>query len=713
MTTTTNRSPHRNLTGIKWFLSICFNRPISKVKTFFRYLLIFALGILLLEIHHFNYSVPDLTLAIHTQLAQMLHSYQHSKEYKLLSRAYEKRYGMASSDRSLCDDEIINLEKSFVVNMQADEAIKNTLGGGYDTNNDYEQMNDDKYPKPFGPKNRSVRSPDDTSISGPTQPDYLTLYAQDINGFPVKPGDLISAKISYHGYVTLGKVTDKNDNGQYALEFDYKEMYYDKDLEKSSISKNSKDPYLTVTVLQNKRDIEIIKRLYTLTDMNSEEARGDRDQDEASTFSSTTGSQSLTQGRSKTKHDRKSKIRDVSLPIGVSYYELKNPSVKPLTLNPQNTRSGFRKDLASQLLESSAKCHVKSNYIHHLIQKSKSNHKIDKNESNCKILNTELICECNEKTVNVRPDDFVSIKGIENYGYINFLQNLNVTMVPITRDFISTKGHRQHGYQLSSSKWKLPGQPNPDNSLFKEMMDFRMKLKISDFYFIGDGSLKNWYETFKKRAMRIKATLVQNKGQFLEMIVNNATQSRSTINSYTQPETTTVPDLTAAYIPHGEPYIDQHYLAYAPEETVTLRYIRHYASTNRRSKTVVVFLGIGEQWTLLGEDHFRNRLTNISNFLRQNPFNFKIVVKLLEYKTPRPHICSTSFSPFVVNRFNIIIKEVFQELHTDRKLIYADAWSPSLALADSIRRNGMVVPQELLDRMLKKALTDLITLASS
>lgn len=309
-----------------------------KIKKLFRYLLIFGLFLIFYQVQYYNYQLPDMQIAMQSKFAELVHHIKHNKEFKMLQRAYDKKYGdyyekmqeqiqlnfAFESNNSNPNPTIvtnlenpkiqnnlkIDLHNSIVISIQADQSVKAGKTNFSDFS-EYSSLSDTKYPKP------SVAvSQDQSRISNPeamTPPntlpstDYLVLYPQNHEGYPTKGQDLISAKIVHPlGWVILGDVQQRVEDGAYLLEFNYQRAEKDGKIffDASIVNKKISNPYLSVTVLQNAEDIKMINRLYSLTEEGTKRHK-----------------------RSRERNSKHKSARDDSLPLGINYFELKNPSV--------------------------------------------------------------------------------------------------------------------------------------------------------------------------------------------------------------------------------------------------------------------------------------------------------------------------------------------------------------------------------------------------
>lgn len=317
-----------------------------------------------------------------------------------------------------------------------------------------------------------------------------------------------------------------------------------------------------------------------------------------------------------------------------------------------------------------------------------------------------MVCECNKLTVNIQPKDLVQLHAVENYGFISFLQWQNMTMKPVTKNFISKQDRAS--YNLDLSKWIIPGHPPTHDYEFVQMAQDVLN-QFHNVYFIGDNSIKTWYNIFRRQLVeRPVCKMMFVDGSHLTPTDGKIFGNKfyKSINAEAEPNQCTQPGKSIAFVSQSQPFLDPNYLFYSPDEVDSLAAIKNEGFLY--SKKILLFIGLSEHWSLFGLKYFENRLVKIRDYLLQNPLSaqqYKIIFKTIDYKIPKPHLCTTSFSPYILDQMNQIIKRVMAPLYMKEVLIFADSWSHTLALSESINRMGKidsVINKEIIKSSLKK-----------
>ena len=699
----------------KWFL-----RPILRLKCICRYIFLIFLLIILVQIHNYNYDFQDIKNDFTNQALKVLHNYQHSKEFQIISRAYDRRFGDGVSSKRSSRREKICLENSLVLSLNAEEAYKNGEFNNFLYNDN--KIDLQKYPRPIT-ENQSKELIKEMDSST----DYFILMTHDKQGYPLTTGEsIISAKlISPTGWILLAHVNDRKD-GSYIFEFDYKRSSEQGMVFFDSQEVNSGDGiniYLSISVLQDKADTEVILRMMELLE-------SDNDGDE----SNNDNSRSRNHRDGSLHHRRERQV----LPIGISYFELWNDSVQPMTLNTKTSkRVETNEPLSKQLTETRAKCHTNANYIRHL-----TNNPINCTLPQFFVSNPDsFICECNKISRNLQATDFASLAvGKLNFGFVQFLESKNVSMMEDRKNYVSLQKYKKKGHSndiidkglitifnaksqnvayketyskkiyhidllKTQSKWQIPGYV-PD---YKR--DFRgaaseMILYFKHLYFIGDQSARAWMRLIKIHGEQLVEFPLENEYQIIPkfQVVRTDQRYRAFSNSL-EPESYHVNlginqgSGSISYISNSQPIssYNRNYLFFTPSENlITIPKISAFSRKNNHK--ALLFISLGQDSIILGENYFRNRLIKIKESLVSNPFDYFLIIKLLDYKIPIPHDDPNTFSPYLIDKFNQIIKEVFHELSANQSknnVIYADAWKFTLALSKTMKKCNNQTPDSI------------------
>ena len=300
------------------------------------------------------------------------------------------------------------------------------------------------------------------------------------------------------------------------------------------------------------------------------------------------------------------RLYELPVSLGISYIEMARP-----ILNENDV--------------SSVKCHVNSTYLKHYVPR--------KTEF-CAFSN--LVCQCQDqaKTNSMHFDMFQYSSDVKpfNFGFVNFLDEKKTVLGSETRE-ISVKSSPEF-------EWSSEIQPT----------DLRSKLvdsKFTEFVFIGDATMKQWFDHFKSIFPELSCTPSFKNTAFkfspFEENIKQFSPKSCSFNPFHDSSLQRDRKMKISYILHGQPYLESGVRQdLTPDEVLSLSTVLDRSieksdekSGEKSNEAKTIFIGIGLHWTLFGPIYFENRIKKILKLVENSDCQTtgdKIVFKTLEYR---------------------------------------------------------------------------------
>lgn len=343
---------------------------------------------------------------------------------------------------------------------------------------------------------------------------------------------------------------------------------------------------------------------------------------------------------------------------------------------------------------SNVKCHVNRTYLKHYVPR--------KTEF-CPFSN--LVCQCHDQT-SFDMNKYTSNVKPFNFGFVNFLDEKKAVLGSEIREIVV-----KSSYEF---EWSSEVQPS----------DLRSKLvdsKFTEFVFIGDATIKQWFDHFNTLFPELSCTSSFNNKKFefspFEENIKQFSPKSCSFNPFYDSSLQNLPPaqkLKISYILHGQPYLEAEVRQdLTPDEVVSLRTVLGRESEEKSISTKTIFIGIGLHWTLFGPSYFENRISKILEVVKNSDCQTtgdKIVFKTLEYVKSRPHSSALTFSPYTIHKFNEILKILVEPVECAQ---IADTWSMTFALQNELvlgndggKMSEPYLEQDLLGRILNRVLNN-------
>jgi len=340
------------------------------------------------------------------------------------------------------------------------------------------------------------------------------------------------------------------------------------------------------------------------------------------------------------------------------------------------------------------KCHVNRTYLKHYVPR---------NADFCPFSN--LVCQCRDGTnFHLLTSQYTSNVNPFNFGFVNFLDEKKAVLGSEVRKIVVK----------SSPKFEWSSEVQPDG-LRSKLVDS----KFNEFVFIGDATIKQWFDYFKTFFPELSCTSSFNDKIYefspFEENIKKFSPKTCSFNPFHDSSLAAAQKMKISYILHGQPYLEAGVRQdLTPDEALSLATVLDRKSGDSgRAKTI--FMGIGLHWTLFGPSYFENRISKILEVVKKSDCQTtgdRVVFKTLEYVKSLPHSSALTFSPYTLHKFNEILKNLVEPVQCAQ---IADTWSMTFALQDDLvlgndggKMSEPYLEESFLDRILNRVLNDVM-----